>query len=57
MGAFSIWHILIAIGVASLLLGGGGRLSGMMGDVAQGVRDFRNGLKEDPPVEPPAAEG
>jgi len=47
MGAFSIWHIVIAIGVATLLFGGGGKISGLMGDAASGIRAFRQGLKDE----------
>ena len=58
MGAFSIWHIAIAVGAAVLLFGGGGKISGLMGDAAQGVRAFRQGLKDEDPAserETPAA--
>ena len=50
MGALSIWHVaLIALG-ALLLFGGRGKLSGLMGDAAKGIRAFRDGLKgEDAP--------
>jgi sec-independent protein translocase protein TatA len=55
MGAFSIWHMVLVAGVASLLLGGGGRISGLMSDAAKGVRAFRDGLRdEDPAGKPPA---
>lgn len=47
MGALSIWHILAVAFVALLLLGGGGGISGLMGDVGQGLRAFRNGLKDE----------
>ena len=45
MGAFSIWHILAIVVVAALLFGGRGRISGIMGDTAKGIRAFRDGLK------------
>jgi len=45
MGALSIWHILILALVVLLLFGGRGKLSGLMGDAAKGVRAFRDGLK------------
>ena len=50
MGSFSIWHWLIVLVVVALLFGGRGRLSGIMGDAAKGIRAFRDGLKtgEDP---------
>jgi sec-independent protein translocase protein TatA len=52
MGAFSIWHILAIVVVAALLFGGRGKISGLMGDTAKGIRAFREGLKgEDAPEE------
>ncbi len=47
MGSFSIWHWLIVLVVVALLFGGRGRLSGIMGDAAKGIRAFRDGLKSD----------
>ena len=47
MGAFSIWHVLAVLVVALLLFGGRGKLSGLMGDAAKGIRAFRDGLKGD----------
>jgi sec-independent protein translocase protein TatA len=46
MGAFSIWHWLILIMVVALLFGGRGKISSLMGDLAQGIRNFREGLKD-----------
>ena len=52
MGALSIWHILLIVVVAALLFGGRGKISGLMGDTAKGIRAFRDGLKgEDTPEE------
>jgi sec-independent protein translocase protein TatA len=45
MGAISIWHILFVVVVLALLFGGRGRISGIMGDTAKGIRAFRDGLK------------
>ena len=45
MGGLSWVHWVIVIGVAALLFGGGGKLSGLMGDAAKGIRAFRDGLK------------
>jgi sec-independent protein translocase protein TatA len=61
MGAFSIWHVLAVAVVALLLFGGRGKLSGIMGDAAKGIRAFRDGLKDEPetatkPAPLPAAE-
>jgi sec-independent protein translocase protein TatA len=47
MGGLSIWHWLIILGVALLLFGGAGKISGLMGDVAKGVKAFKKGLKDD----------
>ena len=46
MGSFSIWHWLILIMVVALLFGGRGKISNLMGDLAQGIRNFREGLKD-----------
>jgi sec-independent protein translocase protein TatA len=45
MGALSIWHILAIVIAAALLFGGRGKISGLMGDTAKGIRAFRDGLK------------
>ena len=47
MGSFSIWHWLIVLVVVALLFGGRGKLSGLMGDAAKGIKAFKDGLKED----------
>jgi sec-independent protein translocase protein TatA len=46
MGGFSIWHILI-FAILVLLLFGGSRFSNMMGDVAKGLKSFKQGLSDD----------
>ena len=46
MGAMAPWHWLIVIVVVALLFGGRGKLSGLMGDAAKGVKAFRDGLKD-----------
>ena len=46
MGGFSLWHILI-FAVIVLLLFGGNRFSAMMGDVAKGLKSFKQGMSED----------
>jgi len=46
MGALSIWHILILAIIVLLLFGGRGKISDLMGDVAKGIRSFRQGLNE-----------
>lgn len=46
MGAFSLWHWVVVIGVATLLFGRH-KISGLMGDVAKGLKDFRNIMARD----------
>ena len=46
MGGLSIWHWLV-VGVIILLLFGKGRFSDMMGDVAKGLKSFKQGMTED----------
>ncbi len=47
MGAMSIWHWVVVIGVIALLFGGRGKLSGLMGDAAKGIKAFKEGLKDE----------
>jgi len=47
MGSMSIWHWAIVAVVALLLFGGRGKLSGIMGDAAKGIKAFKDGLKEE----------
>lgn len=49
MGAMSPMHWIILIGLLVLVLGGG-KLSGIMGDAAKGVKAFKDGLKDDEPA-------
>ena len=57
MGGLSIWHWIIVIAVV-LLLFGRGKISELMGDVAQGIKAFKKGMSDDdqvaetPKVEP-----
>ena len=58
MGGTSWWHWVIVIALVALLFGGRGKLSGLMGDAAKGIRAFRDGLKgepDEPEVEEPPA--
>jgi sec-independent protein translocase protein TatA len=48
-------HWLIVAVVVLLLFGGRGKLSGLMGDAAKGIRAFRDGLKGDEPAPTAAA--
>jgi len=56
MGSLSIWHWIVVV-VVVLLLFGRGKISELMGDVAQGIKSFKKGMAEDDPPEtaaPPA---
>jgi sec-independent protein translocase protein TatA len=57
MGSMSWIHWVIVIGVV-LLLFGRGKISELMGDVAQGIKAFKKGMTEDDSakVEPPKSE-
>jgi len=48
MGSLSIWHWIVVIAVV-LLLFGRGKISDLMGDVAKGIKSFRQGLNEPDP--------
>ena len=55
MGGLSIWHWLIVLVVVVVLFGGRGKISGIMGDLAKGIKSFQKGLKadDDTPAEKP----
>ena len=55
MGTFGPIHWLIVGVVALVLFGGRGRISGIMGDTAKGIRAFREGLKAEDEAPKPAA--
>jgi sec-independent protein translocase protein TatA len=46
MGGLSVWHWIVVIAVV-LLLFGRGKISELMGDVAQGIKAFKKGMSED----------
>ena len=46
MGSFSIWHWLVVLLVV-LLLFGSGKISGLMGDLATGIKSFKKNMKEE----------
>ncbi|MGG5888580.1 twin-arginine translocase TatA/TatE family subunit [Falsiroseomonas sp. HC035] len=46
MGSFSIWHWLVVL-LVILLLFGSGKISGLMGDLAKGIKSFKSNMKED----------
>ena len=47
MGSFSIWHWLIVLAVVLVLFGGGGKISGMMGDFGKGLKSFKKNMSDD----------
>jgi sec-independent protein translocase protein TatA len=57
MGSLSVWHWLIFLAIALLAFGGSGKISSIMGDVAKGIKSFKQGMKDDDedqkPAEPP----
>ena len=50
MGTLSPIHWIIIAVIVLLLFGGRGKLSGLMGDAAKGVKAFRDGLKDEHPA-------
>ncbi|TPW29572.1 twin-arginine translocase TatA/TatE family subunit [Pararhizobium mangrovi] len=46
MGSLSIWHWLIVL-VVVLLLFGRGKIPDLMGDVAKGIKSFKQGMADD----------
>jgi len=61
MGGLSLWHWLVVIAVVAVLFGGKGKISGVMGDFAKGIKAFKSGMKDEeadaptPQVSPPQA--
>ena len=51
MGSLSIWHWLVVIAVALLFFGGRGKISGVMGDFAEGIKAFKKGMQDDDTAE------
>jgi sec-independent protein translocase protein TatA len=46
MGSFSVWHWMIVLAVAVLMFGRG-KIPELMGDVAKGIKFFRQGMADD----------
>lgn len=64
MGGLSPIHWLLVIAAVVVLFGGRGKISGLMGDFAKGIKAFKAGMKDDdtamtqespPRVVPPAS--
>ncbi|GBR01395.1 twin-arginine translocase TatA/TatE family subunit [Acetobacter oeni] len=51
MGSLSIWHWLIVLAVVVVVFGGGGKISGLMGDFARGIKSFKKNLEDDESME------
>jgi len=51
MGSFSIWHWAIVLLIVVLLFGSG-KISGLMGDVAKGIKSFKKNIKDDDSITP-----
>lgn len=49
MHAPGIWGIII-VAIVVVLLFGRGKISGMMGEVASGIKAFQKGMKDEPKV-------
>ncbi len=49
----SLPHLLLLVLVVVLLFGGG-RISGLMGDVAKGIKSFKKGMADDDDIKPAA---
>jgi sec-independent protein translocase protein TatA len=47
MGSLSIWHWIVVV-VVVLLLFGRGKISELMGDMAQGIKAFKKGMADEP---------
>lgn len=56
MGIAGHWPIFVLILLAILVFGGTGKLSGLMGDAAKGIKAFKDGLKDETPT-PPKTDG
>lgn len=44
----SFWQIAIVVFLAVILFGGRGKISNIMGDVANGIKSFKKGMKDEP---------
>ncbi len=54
MGSLSVWHWLIFLAIVLIFFGGSGKISGIMGDFAKGIKSFKKGMAEDDePVKKP----
>jgi sec-independent protein translocase protein TatA len=56
MGGMSLMHWLIVLAVGLLVFGGRGKLSAIMKDAAEGIKGFRQGMKDEKTPEAKEAE-
>jgi sec-independent protein translocase protein TatA len=54
MGLNSVWHWLLLLLVVLVAFGGRGKISSIMGDVAQGIKSFKKGMTDDEAAAAPA---
>ena len=47
MGFTSIWHWLVVLVIVLVLFGGRGKISSIMGDIGQGLKNFKKGMKDE----------
>ena len=53
MGFTSIWHWVILLVVVLVLFGGRGKIPGLMGDIAKGIKSFKTNMKDEVAEAPP----
>ncbi len=51
MGGLSIWHWMLVLAVVLVLFGGAGKVSGLMGDFAKGIKSFKKNMADDESME------
>lgn len=56
MGAFGPKEIIIIAVLFIVLFGGRGKISSIMGDLANGIKSFKKGIKDEPKVTKDAAD-
>lgn len=48
MGSFSVWHWLVVLAIVMLLFGAG-KIPRLAGDLAKGIKNFKQGMKDEEP--------
>ena len=49
MGSFSIWHWIVVLAIVMLLFGAG-KIPRLAGDLAKGIKNFKQGMKDEEPA-------